>query len=108
MAATIEKRRTVHGGPDSALSVEVSPVRKCADGFETCAHEPESATRFGVYIRNPLALHVRDFVTPSRNGNATSQRLQLDRLQAYGEAITFASALADHLGCGVHVPGGFA
>ena len=85
--------RTVHGGAGSALLVEVSPVRGFAEGsISTC--EEGRAEAFAVYIRNPLAFHVQDFITEGEE-----RRLTL--AEAKANAFRYADALAEHLGCEV-------
>lgn len=94
----IEHRRTAHGGDDSALCIEVSPVRfSSVDGSAMTVHdEPERTQAFGVYIRNPLAFHIQDFGPES---------VDPDRRVTLGEAkfaaFEYADNLADHLGCSV-------
>ena len=92
--------RSVHGGADSHLCVEVSAVRGFDDpnGIGTCNDEPDESGAFSVYIRNPLAMHIRDFHVLRRNSGA-DKRGRLDRAKA--RAFTWADALAEHLGCPV-------
>lgn len=93
----IEHRRTVHGGDDSALSVELSPIRFEPDGSVTTVHgEPDQMQGVGVYIRNPSAFHVQDFGPESVDPD---RRVEMaDVLRA---GFKYADALADHLGCTV-------
>jgi hypothetical protein len=92
----IEHRRTVHGGDNSALSVEVSAWRYEGANITQCNHElPDAWDGLGVYIRNPLAFHIADF----NAGNGETEYGTI--LQAKAVAFKYADALADHLGCSV-------
>ncbi|MES2300870.1 MAG: hypothetical protein V4521_02150 [Pseudomonadota bacterium] len=86
----IETRRTVHGGDDSALCVEVSAWRREGNGFCGGRCVLEQADGVGVYLRNPLAMHLQDF----EPGVGTIE-------QASAAAFVWADALAEHLGCKV-------
>lgn len=97
MACSEHNRRSVHGGSDSHLSVEVAAVRFEADESVTvCDADPGAAMGFGVYVRNPLAFHVQDFgpatVDPERTVTLAEAKVA---------AFKWADALADHLGCPV-------
>lgn len=87
-APGIETRRTVHGGDDSALFIEVRGWRMDSDGYASTV--ATVAQGFGVYLHNPIAMHLRDF----EPGVGT-------RDQALAAALTWADALGDHLGCKV-------
>lgn len=73
-----------------ALCVEVSAWRRNGDGIDGGRETLDQAGGVGVYIRNPLALHVRDF----EPGVGTID-------QARDAAFEWADALAAHLGCDV-------
>ncbi len=88
-APAIEARRTVHGGDDSALCIEVRGWRMDSDGYASTV--ATVAQGFGVYLHNPIAMHLRDF----EPGIAT-------REQALAAALQWADALGEHLGCKVH------
>lgn len=93
--------RTVHGGADSALAIEVAPVRfipgqGATITVETCWAQPDAAAAFGVYIRNPLAFHIQDFGPETVDEN---RRVSMDEARA--AAFAYADSLADHLGCRV-------
>lgn len=94
--------RSIHGGADSHLCIEVQPVRGFGqpDGLETCAHEPETAQAFGVYVRNPLAFHLQDFGPETVADGAPRQTMP----QALAMAFEYADSLAEHLGCPVVSP----
>jgi hypothetical protein len=100
-------KRSVHGGADSHLCIEVSAVRGFADpdGLETCNGDPDRAEGFGVYIRNPLAYHVRDFMLPQGSSptiwGADSAKVAAEQAKAKAEAFGWADGLAEHLGCSV-------
>lgn len=84
--------RSVHGGEDSHLSVEVSAWREDGDAITVCNDEPLKCDGFGVYIRNPLAFHINDIAREKgAEGYSRAKRA----------AFTYADALADHLGCEV-------
>lgn len=109
----IEHRRTVHGGANSALSVEVSAWRIEADQplnqpdrpdyVAGCNHElPERWHGVGVYIRNPLAFHVEDFwIGPIGTKAPGGKDVWGSPEQAKFAAFKYADALAEHLGCSV-------
>lgn len=106
MAAMIEKRRTVHGGADSALSVEVMPLRDHPRGFDPCPEDWKGADLYGVYVRNPLALHIADHrpaVRPDSSAPPANKARSLEqaRVRAFGQAL----AIAEHLGCAMNAPG---
>ena len=82
--------RTVHGGADSALAVEVSAWRRNGDGISGGMVTLDGADGVGVYLRNPLALHVQDF----EPGVGTIE-------QASAAAFAWAAHLAEHLGAPV-------
>lgn len=91
-------KRSVHGGKDSRLEVEVSAVRGFAsDNIATCNGDPDKAEAFAVYIRNPLAMHIQDF-----GPDTTDPEKRVSMMAARAAAFTYADALADHLGCPVH------
>ena len=90
----IEQRRTVHGGADSALSIQVCAWKRDGDHVDRC--DAREAGGFGVYVRNPTALHVQDFV-PGEGGMKSGA-------DALANARRFALVLADHLGCAVEAP----
>lgn len=81
---------------EAPLSIEVSAVRRDASGWETCNEDERGGEGFGVYIRSPLALHIRDFLVPDWWGSGAQQ---FD--DAKGAAFSFADNLAEHLGCAV-------
>lgn len=83
--------RTVHGGADSALSVEVCYWRHYA-GSIVMVYLASAADGCGVYIRNPLALHVQDF--PGKGADLPAAR---------ASAIKFGQTLAEHLGCALDI-----
>lgn len=87
----IETRRTVHGGKESALSVEVNYWRHDGDSILP-VYFAAAADGCGVYIRNPLAMHIQDF---------TGKGADLPAARA--SAIEFGKALADHLGCALNI-----
>lgn len=89
----IEHRRTVHGGAASALSVQFQAWRETEEMGAIDGCEPADAKAFGVYIRNPLAMHVQDFI-PGRDSIGTLS-------DALAAGWLFADRLADHLGCKV-------
>jgi hypothetical protein len=96
-------KRSIHGGEDSHLEIEVSAVKR-GEGrsLTTCNNAPEDADLFAVYIRNPLAFHIQDFRAapwPCR-GRPASHEASLAK--AKKRAFTYADALAEHLGCVVH------
>ena len=97
------KKRSIHGGEDSHLCVEVSAVMPCGDnGVTTCNHKPEAADRFAVYIRNPLAFHVDDFFTGAIGAKAPGGHdVWGTAEQAKAAAFNYADGLAEHLGCEV-------
>lgn len=105
------QQRTIHGGSDSALSVEVSAVRFGGGETAVCNHEPERADAIAVYIRNPLAMWVRDFLTANGCEKLGISEYDADRLgrgpgehgsrTPKGAAFEFGDALAEHLGCAV-------
>lgn len=73
-----------------ALSVQLCAWRRAGAAIEGgCTYE--QADGFGVYIRNPLALHVYDF-EEGRDGFTS-------KVGAYVGARRYADALAAHLGC---------
>lgn len=86
----------------STMLVEVQPVKDEGDGFNTCPLI--DATAIGVYIRNPLAMHVRDFDIDAE-GLPANEAQEWTRGIAT-EALHWASALAEHLGCSVYNPHG--
>jgi len=99
--------RSVHGGANSHLCIEVSAVRgyRDRDGLETCNGDPSRAEGFGVYIRNPLAYHIRDFQLPAGASptiwGADPAKVAAAQAQALADAFSWADGLADHLGCPV-------
>ena len=96
-------KRSVHGGKDSHLEIEVSAVRSHRGHrettYSTVNHEPSEATAFAVYIRNPLAFHVHDFRVPAWPGRERPDSDAAGRAKA--KAFAYADALAEHLGCAV-------
>lgn len=68
------------------MTVELSPVIQRDAGFEVCTSD--EATAFGVYIKVPEAMHVRDF---DIDGSLSQQ-------DALMEATVWAQALANHIG----------
>lgn len=93
----IEARRTVHGGEDSALSVQVCAWRRADGGIDSTVEE--TAHGFGVYIKNPLAMHLQDF-TPGWGEDQCG-----NLAQAKMAALEWADALGDHLGAPVYLWG---
>lgn len=80
-----------------ALAIEVSAVRGLASGqVETCNAFEASAEAFAVYIRAPLALHVRDFTGPDHEPWTGPEMHDAKRA-----AFAWAGHLAEHLGCEV-------
>ncbi len=76
------------------LKVEVSAWRFDDDARSTitlCNDDVENANGFGVYVRNPIAMHVRDFDLDG------SEDVHAQREAAFA----FADALAHHLACEV-------
>lgn len=102
---TMKQKRSVHGGTDSYLAVEVSAWRlgQTGDGTELVNHElPEQAQGYGVYIRNPEAFHVEDFWIGAIGTKAPgSKDVWGSHEQTRAAAFQYADALADHLGCEV-------
>lgn len=90
--------RSVHGGEDSHLSIEVSAVRgfREPDGIGTCNHEPETAESYAVYICNPLAAHLIDF-----GPDTTAEDRRVTMPEAKAAAFRYADFLGEHLGCPV-------
>ncbi|BBD98073.1 hypothetical protein SAMIE_1015740 [Sphingobium amiense] len=86
----------------SAMLVEVQPVKDEGDGFDTCPLT--EATAIGVYIRNPLAMHVRDFDIDE--GGLSGNDLDQFKRHVAVDALGWAKALAEHLGCEVYNPHG--
>lgn len=74
------------------MTVEVSAWETDGDGIAICNHEPLRCDGFGVYIRNPLALHIHDIKRgPGGEGYSRAKR----------EAFAYADMMAQHLGCEV-------
>lgn len=94
----MSKLRSVHGGANSHLCVEISAWWQDADGVHICNDEPARATAYGVYIRNPMAMHVSDFCGPQMAAEFDPMPTLADAKDA---AFVYADALADHLGCKV-------
>lgn len=96
-----DELRTIHGGADSALCIEVQAWRRDGDSIVPCLgyiagpgvaihSDLSQAHGVGVYLRNPLALHLQDF----EPGVGTID-------QARAAAFKWADTLAEHLGCNV-------
>lgn len=80
------------------MSVEVSAWWQDHDGIHVCNDDPDRATAYGVYIRNPLALHIGDWFGP-RHTN-TDGGVRCDTVaEAKRCAFDWAKLLAEHLGC---------
>lgn len=94
-------KRSIHGGADSHLCIEVSAARRDGDGLVQCNDAPGGADRFAVYIRNPLAFHVEDFRPAQWPGRDRPATHEASLARAKGRAFTYADALAEHLGCEV-------
>lgn len=84
----------------SAMMVEVQPVKDSDDGFGACPLI--EATAIGVYVRNPLAMHVRDFEIDSEGLSANDAQNWARGVAV--EALAWANALGEHLGCPVYDP----
>lgn len=76
------------------LSVDVSAVKRSGDGWTVT--DDAHAVGYGVYIRNPLAHHIADFLLPDWQA-ASPERLA----EAKRAAFAYADHLAEHLGCAV-------
>lgn len=78
----------------STLCVEVTAVafEEDDDGQHViaCNDQLERASAFAVYIRNPMAFHVQDFLC-----------IVGDQEKAMADAFFFADNLAEHLSCDV-------
>ena len=81
-------------GGAAPLSVDVSAVKRSGDGWTVT--DDAHAVGYGVYIRNPLAHHIADFLLPDWQA-ASSERLA----EAKRAAFAYADHLAEHLGCAV-------
>lgn len=94
IAAQLERDGEARPVPTVELVVEVSAVRGWSSndkGIETCNDEPATAEAFGVYIRNPMALHIEDFGPDGPDGFRTLR-------EARHAASRFALILATHIG----------
>lgn len=103
MVTNIDTRDETAPTLHPALAVELNGWKKTEEhGFCGGAGYVD-AMGFGVYIRNPLAFHVQDFMCID---DERDERFKLpdnfdDRATAYADAWRYADALADHLGCTV-------
>lgn len=80
------------------LCVEVSAWRYDDNGTSIVQIDDAqcAADGYGVYIRNPLAMHVQDFT-----GQDFGLWLEEKKTEARLQAFAWADALAEHLGCEV-------
>src|SRR3546814_11017427 len=76
------------------LSIDVSPIRRGRSGWAVT--DDANAEGYGVYIRNPLAHHIADFMLADWE-ELSPERLVEAKLAAFG----YADHLAEHLGCAV-------
>jgi hypothetical protein len=81
--------------PPAVLFVEVHAVEDCPSyGMARIDHAPELAHAIGVYVCNPLPMHVEDFEV----GGTAKPAAPDDVADAIALAFGFADALAAHLG----------